>query len=124
MKPFAFVVKQDNSINMVSRRRCPLERAEASFTLMMLLGCKESCVLISLFARTIFFFFLQALVSLFFLPETLIMPSFLPTQNLRNSSPYLFCPKRPVYSLSTFYWLIYLYSFTRANVTKYCRLGS
>ena len=101
MKPFAFVVKQDNSINMISRRRCPLERAEASFPLMMLLGFKESCVLISLFARTIFFFFCKHWF-LFFSSETLIMPSFLPTQNLSNSSPYLFCPKRPVYSLSTF----------------------
>lgn len=41
MKPFYFIVKRDNSINMTLRAKRPLERAEASFTLMKLLGCKE-----------------------------------------------------------------------------------
>lgn len=59
MKPLCFVLKQDDAINMTSRGRgrSPLQRAEASFTsftLMMLLGCRKSSILISLFVNICF----------------------------------------------------------------------
>ena len=66
LKPLCFAEKQNNSISSVvtSRGMHSLERAEASFTLMKLLGCKETCILISLFAGTVLF------VCLFFPPST------------------------------------------------------